>query len=352
MLPPLPPATAAEPDGLYQFCGDPRFSPGVRKRSRLITAALPCLFGLGGLYQAVASALDRHSYPPPGRLIDMDHGFMHLKTAGEASPTVILETGLGGMSSAWGWILPETALFSRVVAYDRAGLGWSDPVPGRLSAFAAAGRLHALLARCQIHPPFVLVGHSMGGLLVRAFAHLYPGEVAGLVLIDAVHPDQHLRSAAIAEHMHTGFRLLKAVPLLARCGYVRLTGLFDAWSEGLPARQAAESDTFLADTRHLATTRDESLAWESICTEIRCTGTLGDLPLAVVTAGKDVLPGQPELQRELAALSTDSVHLVVPGADHVTLVTRHQYARHVVQAIRHVVQKARRSGSGRNFPRN
>jgi len=141
--------------------------------------------------------------------------------------------------------------------------------------------------------------------------------------------------------MSTGFRFLKAVPLLARAGYVRLTGLFDAWSQGLPQRQAAESDAFLASYQHLKTTRDESLCWDTMCAEVRETNTLGDLPLAVVTAGKDILRGQPELQEELAGLSSDSVHLVVPGADHVTLVTQREHAHAVVKAIRHVVQRAR-----------
>jgi len=89
------------------------------------------------------------------------------------------------------------------------------------------------------------------------------------------------------------------------------------------------------------TTREESQAWDLVCEEVRATRSLGDRPLAVVTAGKDVLEGQPELQRELAGLSSDSLHLVVPGADHVTLVTRQEHAKTVVQAIQHVVQRAR-----------
>lgn len=324
----------------YRYCDDPRFSPGVKRKARLYTAMFPCVFGLGGIYQAVASAIDRRRFPHPGRLVDVDGCLMHLQIAGEGLPTVVLESGLGGMSSAWAWIQPEAARFGRVVSYDRAGLGWSGPAADAASAAATARRLRALLERCGFHPPFVMVGHSMGGLLVRVFADLFPGEVAGMVLIDAVHPDQHLRSPAIAEHMGTGFRFLKKVPLLARAGYVRLTGLFSAWSEGLPERQAAESDAFLADCRHLKTTRDESLAWEAMCDEVRSAGGLRNMPLAVVTAGKDVLPGHPALQEELASLSSDSVHLVVPGADHVTLVTRPEYARTVVEAIRHVVQRS------------
>jgi pimeloyl-ACP methyl ester carboxylesterase len=191
----------------------------------------------------------------------------------------------------------------------------------------------------------------MGGLLIRVFADRYRDEVAAIVLVDASHPDQHLRSPAIDTHMRSGFRVLRAVPLLARLGYVRLTGLFNAWAEGLPPQQAAEAEAFLSSCRHLQTTLDESLAWEAICTEVRDTGGLRDIPLAVVTAGRDVLPGQPQLQRELALLSRDSIHVTVKGADHVTLVTRREHAQSVVEAIRHVVGQGMSRWSGKKSRR-
>jgi pimeloyl-ACP methyl ester carboxylesterase len=332
-------------DHLYQYRTDPRFSPGAR-HSRLLSAIIPCLTGLGSLYHALASLRDRHEFPPPGRLVEVDGCRLHLQIVGCGLPSVVLESGLGGMSTAWGWIQPEAAKFSSVVSYDRAGLGWSGPDAAPKSAGLAARRLRTLLQNAGILPPYVLVGHSMGGLLVRVFAGLFPDEVAGVVLLDAVHPDQHLRSSAIALHMRTGFAFLRVVPWLARLGYVRLSGLFNSWGEGLPARQAAESAAFLASYRHLRTTLDESRAWDALCAEVRRAGGMGDTPLAVVTAGKDVLPGQPELQGELAALSSDSFHLVVPGADHVTLVTRREYALKAVQAIRRVVEKALARGNG------
>jgi hypothetical protein len=162
-----------------------------------------------------------------------------------------------------------------------------------------------------------------------------------MVLLDAVHPDQHLRSDAINAHMCSGFRFLKAAPLLARLGYVRLAGLLNSWAEGLPVRQAAEAEAFLSTYRHLKTTRDESLAWETICDEVRGTRGLGDSPLAIVTAGTDVLPDHPELQRELAALSSNSIHFAVKGADHVSVITRREHALSVVEVIRQVVEMAK-----------
>ena len=329
-----------EPDNLFEYCASHRFSTGVNSRSRLLTAIIPCITGIGALYQAVSELREQRYYPPPGRLVNIDGCQLHVQMAGRGLPSVVLESGLGGMSSGWGWVQPETAKFSRVVSYDRAGLGWSGPDTSPKTAALAARRLRTALLHSQVDPPYVLVGHSMGGLFIRVFANLFSNEVAGMVLLDAVHPDQHLRSAAIDTHMKSGFRFLKAVPLLARLGYVRLTGLLTAWSEGLPERQAAEADAFLSSYRHLKTTRDESLAWETICAEVRDTRGLGDIPLSVVTAGRKVLPGQPALQRELATLSSNSVHFVVKDADHVSLITRRDHALSVVKAIHHVLDRA------------
>jgi pimeloyl-ACP methyl ester carboxylesterase len=323
----------------YEYRHEYGFSSGA-STPRLLAAALPCLAGIGCIYQALAATFDRRGHPPPGRLVDSEGCCLHVQTAGRGAPAVVLETGLGGMSAAWGWIWPEIAKFTTAVAYDRAGLGWSGPDSAPKTASLAARRLRAALARSCVSPPYVLVGHSMGGLFTRVFAGLFPDEVAGMVLLDAVHPDQHLRSSAIDRHMRSGFRFLRMIPLLTRLGYVRLAGLLGAWADGLPVRQAAQAAAFLSDYRHLTTTRDESLAWETICSEVRAARGLAGTPLAVVAAARDVLPGQPELQRELAALSSDSVHLAVKGADHVSLVTRREHAMAVVEAVRHVVGRA------------
>ena len=327
------------PAPLYEYRVNHHFSPGVNQKYRLLAAIIPCIIGIGAVYQAIATLRDLRVYPPPGRLVTIGDCQLHVQTAGRGSPSVILEAGLGGMSSGWGWIQPEIAKFSCVVSYDRAGLGWSGPDTAPKNAVLAARRLRTVLLHLHIPPPYILVGHSMGGFFIRVFADLYPDEVAGMVLLDAAHPDQHLRSTAISTHMRSGFRFVKTVPVLAQLGFVRLAGLFDAWTDGLPARQAQEAGAFLSTYRHLKTTREETLAWETICAEVRGTRGLGNTPLAVVTAARGVLPGHPELQRELTTLSADSFHYAVPGADHVTLVTQRENALTVVEVIRHVVER-------------
>jgi len=305
----------------------------------LITAIIICVPCAGYLYQTVATRLDKHRYPPPGRIVNSNGHRLHMQAVGTGSPTVILEAGLGAMSAGWGWIQPEVAQFTRVVSYDRAGLGWSESDETSPSGVHTARQLHDLLQVSGVEGPYVLVGHSMGGLLVRLFADLYPDEVTGMVLIDASHPDQFSRSPAIRGHMSSGFQMLKRIPLLTRLGYVRLTGFFHSQAEGLPARQRREAEVFLSSYDHFKTTLNESLAWDSLCAEVRRARSLGHKPLAVVSAGKDVLPGGADLQDELAALSSDSTHLVVEGATHVTLVTHREHAMSVVAAIREVVEK-------------
>ena len=307
-----------------------------------LTAAV-VLFSLcaGYVYQAVSTTLDRKNYPPPGSFAFSNGHVLHYQVAGKGNPMVILEAGLSGMSSVWGWIQPEVAEFTRVLSYDRAGLGWSEPDDAPFTASRAAGQLHELLRASGIGMPFVIVGHSMGGLLARAFADRYPDEVAGVVLVDASHPDQYWRHPAIRTYMNSGFRLLRKIPVLAKFGFVRLTGFLNSQSEGLPLRQLAEAKVFLSSYRHLSTTLKESLAWETICAEVRGARDLGDKPLAVLSAGRNPLPGSLDLQRDLATLSSDSMHHIVKGATHVTLVTHREHASSVVEAIRQVVEKVK-----------
>ena len=310
----------------------------------LIPAMILSVAGTGYLYQAVAAALDKRHYPPPGELVNINGNRLHIQSSGNGSPTVILEAGLGAITSGWGWIQPEVAKFTRVVSYDRPGLGWSESGNSSPSASYFAWQLHQLLHASGTDGPYVLVGHSMGGLLVRVFANQYPDEVVGMVLVEASHPDQHVRSPAIRNHMNSGFRMLKRVPLLTKLGYVRLTRYLHSQAEGLPARQRAEAETFLSSYSHFKTTLRESLSWDTICAEVRCARDMGNKPLVVLTAGKKTLPGSLELQGELATLSSNSTHLVVTEADHVTLVTHREHAASVVEAIRHVVEKVKNGG--------
>ena len=318
---------------------------------RLLSAPvlLPvALLVTGVIYQGVSELLDRRRFPPAGKLLTVDGLRMHLLAYGgsdrQGMPTVVLETGLGGMSSAWGWIQPEVAKFARVVSHDRVGLGWSEDDARPASGVRNARRLHAMLDAEGIEGPYLLVGHSMGGLLVRLFHDLYPDQVAGVVLIDASHPDQRQHSEAIRNHMNQGFRMLKTVPLLSAIGYLRLSNSFRRQADGLPARQEREARSFLCSYRHLRATNREARCWDALCAEVRQSRDLGEKPLTVITAGEGSKQGELELQQSLARLSERGRQFVMQGADHVTLVTHRRFALQVAAEIRSMFESLGRSG--------
>lgn len=118
-------------------------------------------------------------------------------TGHAGGPTVVLEAGFGNSSATWARVQPEVAKFARVCSYDRAGLGGSDPSPTPRTAVALTEDLHALLANAKVAGPYVLVGHSLGGILARLYASYYPAEVAGMVLVDSAHEDEPDRGLAL-----------------------------------------------------------------------------------------------------------------------------------------------------------
>ena len=152
-----------------------------------VTAVL-ALASIGGGYQTLGEAADAKAYPMPGQLIDVGGHRLHLRCTGSGTPTVVLEPGAGGMSSSLGWIAPVVARDTRVCVYDRAGRGWSEPASSAQDGAQIATDLHTLLRRGRVRGPYVLAGHSFGGLYVLAFAARYPEEVAGMVLVDSTAP--------------------------------------------------------------------------------------------------------------------------------------------------------------------
>jgi pimeloyl-ACP methyl ester carboxylesterase len=177
----------------------------------------------GLLYQKLGCYRDRRRRPPLGRLIDVGARRLHLYEQGNGRPAVILEAGIAGTSLGWALVQPEIAKFTRVCSYDRAGLGWSDAAPSIPSVSDAIDDLHTLLLRANVPPPYVLVGHSFGGLLVRAYAHGRSQEIAGLVLVDPVSIAYWSDCSAHEKaRLALGARFSRRGALLARFGVVRL----------------------------------------------------------------------------------------------------------------------------------
>jgi pimeloyl-ACP methyl ester carboxylesterase len=250
----------------------------------------------------------------PGRFVAIGNGrSLYVECVGSGSPAVVLEAGFGADTHSWEDVLPEVARGTRTCAYDRAGTGNSVAPPGVRDARDEIADLRRLLARARVAPPYVLVGHSYGGVLARVFAHLYPSETAGLVLIDTVGRDGRRRQLAI-------------------------------W----PRSQAPEI------RRGVATTVLDGVdlaVGEAIASRVT---SLGRLPLAVITAGRqDNLPRTPAplhravkrlwdaMQDELAALSANSVHVVALASNHDVPSSRSGQPAVIVRAVRAVVGAAR-----------
>jgi pimeloyl-ACP methyl ester carboxylesterase len=188
----------------------------------VLVVALIALVVIGLVYQAVGSARDRRRFPPPGRLVDVGGHRLHVRIAGEGGPAVILESGIAASSINWSRIQPLVARFTRVLSYDRAGYAWSDKAPGPRTAGQAACELHTLLGAAAVPPPWILVGHSFGGLVIRAFFSRWPDDVAGLVFVDPTFPEMWLDMPATRRRLVAGGVLFSRIGgVLARVGVVR-----------------------------------------------------------------------------------------------------------------------------------
>lgn len=129
---------------------------------------------------------------PNGKLVDLGGYRLHVNCTGKGSPTVIVENGLGDFSIDWALVQTRVSSFTRICTYDRAGYAWSDPGPKPRTFSQINLELHDALSKLGEKGPFVLVGHSFGGVVVRNFAATYPHEVAGMVLVDAAHEGQRV----------------------------------------------------------------------------------------------------------------------------------------------------------------
>jgi pimeloyl-ACP methyl ester carboxylesterase len=309
-----------------------------------LVITIASLGGIGAIYQAIATANDRRTYTPPGQVVDIGGRRIHMVVRGNDSgrPTVILEAGMASFSSNFYWVQNELAATTRVVAYDRAGLGWSDPSPEPQDAQQSARDLHTALQKAGVPGPYVVAGHSYGGLVVRAFTDLYPEEVAGMVLIDASHPDQWAHLPISREgrfngnaNIFTGF--------LARLGVVRFFHLENALYAGLPQRQAGEMEAILARPESWQHSGEVLLIWnERTRQQIDQARSLGDLPLAVLSVTEQPIYGDvlTSLQNELPSLSSNSVHHTEAGATHENLIAEREHALVVAEAIRSVMEAA------------
>jgi pimeloyl-ACP methyl ester carboxylesterase len=280
-------------------------------------AAAACVLvgAASAVYQVAAEAQDRRRFRPPGRLVDAGGRRVHVMEAGAGSPAVVIVPALGENVLGWVPVWRELARSARVCVYDRAGIGWSDaPPPGRRTFDDMADELHRTLVAARIAPPYLVVGHSMGGIIARRLATRYPGDMVGMVLVDSSHEDQTRR-------LGSAWRLARAVSrlLIQPLGLRRLAasaGLaprFDADLDSeITAEYRAEARAIRLSSRHRRANVRELLT--VICSRSQ-PPDLGSLPLTVLTAAESE-PGWEQLQAELAASSARSLHVIADHGGH------------------------------------
>ena len=300
------------------------------KRAAISLAGLILLALLAGAaYQSIATRRDLARRPPPGHLVDIGGYRLHLWCTGAGSPTVVLESGLGGSFEGWGFVQPDVARFTRVCSYDRAGLGYSDPGPSPRTTERIVRELGLLLDRSGITDRLVLVGASLGGFAVRIFASWHQARVAGLVLVDASHEDQQLDIPAIAPF----------VPFLVSTGILRALGVSFGWDpESLPPTvQEFARATRFRTTAYSAAANEVTHVRESAA-QVRSTRRQLSIPLVVLTGGRGNEGRWRELQADQLRLSSSACQLIAERSGHAVPIGQPDA---VTRAIRLVVDTVR-----------
>jgi pimeloyl-ACP methyl ester carboxylesterase len=324
----------------------------MRRLRTLIAVAL----GLILANTACADPLEVYGHPQ--RLVRLPDGRrMNLYCLGDKGPTVVLDAGLGGTSFSWGKVQPLLAGRFRACAYDRAGTGFSDPGPMPRDSTAMAQDLHELLKAARLPGPYLLVGHSLGGMTARLYASLYPKETAGLVLVDPAGPNQERRIyAALGSATAPDGNLARRVCLTAaEAGLKAGTEAYDHCVGSPPERwPAALRDAIMRMKSDPAYWRTEVSEFEELAgrdsEEVEAIKGYGDLPLVVLTAEETyvALPPAPravvsatwmQMHDEAAKLSTRGENRLVRGSGH--LIPNDDPAA-VVQAVDDVARMAKR----------
>ncbi|MEZ4672549.1 MAG: alpha/beta hydrolase [Anaerolineae bacterium] len=306
----------------------------------ILIIALP-LFGF--TYEKIMAPGDAGRYPPIGQMVDVGGHRLHIYCEGEGSPTVILEGGAGVAALSWYLTQPLIAEHNRVCAYDRAGLGWSELGTPPYTPESTAKDLHTLLGNADIEPPYVLVGHSVGGKHIRMFTELYPDEVIGLVFDDARHESadpirtqEEFEADSAAYEAGLGFyrvlRDLGVVRLLA----VPLSRSMSPSMNYLPDDVVYRLALFEVEEKTLQSKIDTHDIFSN--EQLSNAHSLGDLPVVVLTStqGLEKQKDWDAVQQKLVVLSTNSQQIIVDSSHDIHI----DQPQQVANAVRRVIQAA------------
>jgi pimeloyl-ACP methyl ester carboxylesterase len=333
----------------------------------LVIGVVVAVLALGVLYQRLGSWRDRRRFPPPGVLIDGGGHRLHAVCRGGGSPAVLFESGIAASSVSWAVVQPAVATFTRACAYDRAGFGWSERASSARTADRVLGELSAVVTGLDLQPPFVLVGHSFGSLVVRAYAARHPGDVAGLVLIDP--PTEWLTiTRERARLLRGGWFMSRIGALLAYVGVVRaslalLTGGVPGASRGFVKvfgpTTSRTLERLVGEVRKLPP--EVHPVVQALWCQPKCFRAMGDhlrtfereaailggeapppgIPIVVISSGRQP-PEHLAVHRRLAESSACGRHVMAASSAHWVQFDEPDL---VIEAVRDLVESARARGS-------
>jgi pimeloyl-ACP methyl ester carboxylesterase len=327
----------------------------------LVIAGVILLAALAGwLYELAAESVDRKRYPPPGKLIDAGGFQLHMCSLGErrpGQPVVILESGHGWWSLTWNPVLRQIAQLTRVCAYDRAGYGWSERSNRQHTPQQVAAELHTLLKNAGESGPYVLVGHSLGGLFIRQYFNQYPDEVVGMVFIDILPEKLSEYLPSYQKMQQSSLRSFRMLAILAHFGLARLLGQRRLQNQAvyiLPQERAVFAAQSVSST-YMDSLYEETAEVDRFVRQKPTFAGLGDRPLVVIKAHypetmppgthgytaeswKQFVEGWSALQREFVGLSSRSQYIEAKAGHAVVIAEEPEV---VVNAIRWVVESAR-----------
>lgn len=325
----------------------------------LLSRALLAILGLLLITSLVGTVVRtnlRTRYPPIGQMVDVGDFRMHIACSGSKSPTVIIEAGQGGMGLQYTNIQAALARDTRVCVYDRAGLGWSDMGQKPRSAQAVVDELHTLLNNAGEEGPYVLVGHSLGGLFSLLYANTYPSDVVGLILLDSPHMDRYTRAPqkeidslrSIGKSMPVIYSVMTGITLT---GIPALLPILPVDTSSVPPEMVETYSALLkSSVRIIQGTSAELSALENYYQQVQSAQitSLGEIPVIAIT---HTIPGgymnfTPEevtaseeawrqFQNELASLSINGKVIEANDSGHNIHIDRPDL---VLQSIREVLQ--------------
>lgn len=317
----------------------------------VVGLGLVALLGAGALTQSALTSHERTLHAPPGKLVSVGTHRLHLNCQGSGQPLVMLESGLSGWSQDWALVQPELAKFTTVCSYDRAGYAWSDDAPEPRTGLLAVQDLRTMLRAAGLQGPMVVVGHSWGGMLAQMLAQTHSEEVAGLVLVDALHHDQ---TASMDPDVHARYSrnmrfLTGSATWLAPLGLTRLAGMpASVVLDKLPASEQVSARALAMQSKNYRALYTEYMGIDPALAVARSLPPVPAVPTIVLSThalsefppGWELdymrqhwIAGQRALARETAAK-----HVVVADAGHYLQLER---AELVIASVQEVLQKVR-----------